>query len=189
MSTPLKRRNSRGRSPRGKSPKSGSSSPPRSGSSPRKGAYKPGPIHTFYSTVIYPFMQLQVHGSRDGPKSLDDGLIRLKHVINFFKLLTLPYCLALCYQYENWSYGALTYTALHGSYGILWLLKDWYWFPDASWEQAVPWYGAVNSGLIVAGYWVAPYLLISEHMEVGIRIPTQRRMTISEMALVRDALL
>jgi protein-S-isoprenylcysteine O-methyltransferase Ste14 len=61
--------------------------------------------------------------------------------------------------YGNWTIGPWVYLALHGTYGLLWLLKD-RWFPDRQWEQPIT--GAVAlSGFVALGlYWLAPWLLI-----------------------------
>jgi hypothetical protein len=52
-------------------------------------------------------------------------------------------------------------SALHGSYGILWLIKD-FTFPDSNWEKKqtiVSWIAGIL--LLGPGYWGFPYLLIS----------------------------
>lgn len=38
--------------------------------------------------------------------------------------------------YDNWSLGAWMYFALHGSYGALWILKD-FTFPDKAFQRKV----------------------------------------------------
>jgi hypothetical protein len=63
--------------------------------------------------------------------------------------------------YNNFSIVPLVYTALHGSYGILWLIKD-FTFPDSNWEKKqtiVSWIAGIL--LLGPGYWGFPYLLIS----------------------------
>lgn len=62
--------------------------------------------------------------------------------------------------YGNFSTAAWVYLALHGTYGFCWLLKH-YAFPDRSWEVKITAGGAVVTFLVLATYWVAPYLLIS----------------------------
>jgi steroid 5-alpha reductase family enzyme len=52
------------------------------------------------------------------------------------------------------------YLALHGTYGMLWLLKERI-FPDRQWQQPIGWVGAVVMFLVLALYWLAPFLLIS----------------------------
>jgi len=57
-----------------------------------------------------------------------------------------------------------TYAALHGTYGLLWLLKD-YVYPDAGWGQKKNIVGAATTASILGGYWVAPYLIASQRIQ------------------------
>ncbi len=59
-----------------------------------------------------------------GPK-----IISLHWIINLNKGLTFFYILTLMYIHNNFSLGCVLYLSLHGSYGFLWLLKD-FTFPD-----------------------------------------------------------
>ncbi|MEM8778910.1 MAG: steroid 5-alpha reductase, partial [Cyanobacteria bacterium P01_G01_bin.49] len=58
--------------------------------------------------------------------------MKTKHPINLHKGLTLFVVLGLMIAYDNFSLAAWVYLALHGSYGIMWLLKDQL-YPDKSW--------------------------------------------------------
>ena len=55
-------------------------------------------------------------------------------MINFQKGGTLPFCLYLMYYFENYSPSAYIYTAAHGSYGLVWLLKH-FMFRDTKYDQ------------------------------------------------------
>ena len=93
------------------------------------------------------------------------GLTTIAHIINTFKLGTLPFCLALLAAYNNYALGPVLYTSLHGTYGLLWLFKD-ATFPDKSWQAPL---GSGLRGLRTAtftviallSYWIAPFVLIS----------------------------
>ena len=88
-------------------------------------------------------------------------------VINFQKVGTLPYLGLLIWFYGNTSTAAWIYLALHGSYGLAWLIKDLA-FPDAGWQKRITIAGGVNAFLGVLGwYWVFGWLLIS-----GVSDPT-----------------
>ena len=76
-----------------------------------------------------------------GPRPL-----ALSTVINFQKGLTAPFVLALMALYGNFSTTAWVYLALHGSYGLLWLMKHKA-FPDARWERRITLGGALLSFL------------------------------------------
>jgi protein-S-isoprenylcysteine O-methyltransferase Ste14 len=89
-----------------------------------------------------------------GPRPL-----RMATVINVQKGGTLLFCLLLMAATGTTTTTMWTYTALHGSYGLAWLIKDRV-FPDPGWEKPVTLGGAVMTWLTVLGpYWVAPVLL------------------------------
>jgi hypothetical protein len=86
--------------------------------------------------------------------------MQLRHVINLHKGLTPFFIGALMIAYGNSSLGAWVYLALHGGYGMLWLLKESI-FPDRQWQQPVGWPQAVVGFLVLGLYWLAPFLLIA----------------------------
>jgi steroid 5-alpha reductase family enzyme len=96
------------------------------------------------------------HDFLGGPRPL-----RLAWVINFQKLGTAPFVGLLMLAYGNTTAAAWIYLALHGSYGVCWVIKD-VAFPDRRFQERVTVGGAVMSFALVLGlYWVAPWLLIS----------------------------
>ncbi|TVQ12311.1 MAG: DUF1295 domain-containing protein [Leptolyngbya sp. DLM2.Bin27] len=90
--------------------------------------------------------------------------MKLKHVINLHKGTTAFFIVALMVVYQNFGLGPWVYLSLHGTYGLLWLLKDRL-YPDKQWEQTLP----IATGLLTFGmlglYWMAPFLLISRGVE------------------------
>lgn len=92
-----------------------------------------------------------------GPRAL-----KLNWVINFQKGGTLPFVLALMAWTDTWTVTAWTYLALHGSYGLIWLLKDAV-MPDARWQTRITFGGAFMTFALVLGpYWLAPVLLVAD---------------------------
>ncbi|NEO13914.1 MULTISPECIES: DUF1295 domain-containing protein [unclassified Moorena] len=90
--------------------------------------------------------------------------MKSKHVINLHKALTAPVVLGLMVFYHNFNLGPWVYLALHGTYGVMWLLKDRI-YPDKQWEQEIPiGIGILGSGILML-YWVAPFILISSGSE------------------------
>lgn len=86
--------------------------------------------------------------------------MQARYFINLHKGSTPVIVLGLMLLYQNFSLGAWVYLALHGTYGLLWLLKDWL-YPDQQWQQPVSlWVGLVILSL-TSLYWVAPLILIS----------------------------
>ncbi len=82
-------------------------------------------------------------------------------VINFQKVGTPFFLVALMLYYQNNSLPAWIYLALHGSYGIVWFIKD-VAFPDPGWQVRI----TIPGGLVaffsvLAWYWAFGWLLIS----------------------------
>jgi len=87
-------------------------------------------------------------------------------VINLHKVLVSPIVLLLMWYYDNWSSAAFLYLGLHGSYTVLWLLKQEL-YPDKRFEQVLPlWIGVLTPFLPLATYYAAPFLLISQQTVV-----------------------
>lgn len=86
---------------------------------------------------------------------------KLAWVVNFQKCGTFFFLGALMAWYGNTSVAAWVYLALHGTYGLVWLLKDLA-FPDPNWQKRVTLLGGINAFLFVLGpYWAFGWLLIS----------------------------
>ena len=84
--------------------------------------------------------------------------------INLHKVLIIPIVLGLMWYFDNWSVEAFVYLAMHGTYSVLWLIKHKL-FGDKRFEEKQPlWIGFFFIFLPMAGYYVAPYLLISRHI-------------------------
>ena len=82
-------------------------------------------------------------------------------VINFQKCGTFFFLGALMWYYGNYSTAAWVYLAMHGSYGVVWFIKDMA-FPDSGWQQKITIGGGINAFVGVLGwYWVFGWLLIS----------------------------
>lgn len=86
--------------------------------------------------------------------------MQVRHVINLHKGSTPLVVAGLMVGYGNVSLGPWIYLALHGTYGLLWLLKDAI-FPDRQWQQPIGWPAALGGFLLLGLYWLAPFLLIA----------------------------
>ena len=92
--------------------------------------------------------------------------VRVGAVIDLHKALVIPVVLALMWYYHNGSTDAFVYLGMHGSYSLLWLVKQ-RTYRDMRFDQRVhPLIGLLFIFLPLAGYYVAPYLLISRHISV-----------------------
>ncbi len=92
-------------------------------------------------------------------------LIKLAWVVNAQKGGTLAMYLAMVWAYGATGPAVWVLVALHGSYGLIWLLKEAA-FPDASWQRRVTFGAAFVSFLAVLGpYWVIGWVLFSGRAE------------------------
>ena len=82
-------------------------------------------------------------------------------IINFQKGGSFFFFGFLIWYYQNTSTAAWVYLALHGGYGLVWLIKD-LTFPDPNWQIKITIGAGINAFLAVLGlYWVFGWLLIS----------------------------
>lgn len=96
---------------------------------------------------------------------------KLASVVNFQKGGTFVLLGAMMAWYGNSSTAAWIYLALHGTYGLIWLLKD-LCFPDPSWQVRVTIGGGLNAFLFVLGpYWLFGWLLISGTVQPRYPLP------------------
>ena len=96
---------------------------------------------------------------------------KLAWVINFQKAGTFVFLGLLMAYYGNTSTAAWVYLALHGSYGLVWILKD-VAFPDPNWQVRVTVPAAFATFLTVLGwYWAFGWLLISGTVQPHYPLP------------------
>jgi protein-S-isoprenylcysteine O-methyltransferase Ste14 len=92
--------------------------------------------------------------------------VKQRHFIDSHKAVTGLFVLTLIALYGRWpNTTAWVYLALHGTYGLLWVLKSRL-FGDKSWDRPA----SLRWGVLVAWggltvYWVAPWLLISRNVQ------------------------
>lgn len=93
--------------------------------------------------------------------------VRVGAVIDLHKALVIPVVAGLMWFFQNGSTDAYVYLGLHGSYSLLWLLKQ-QTYRDVRFDQRIhPLFAFFFLFLPLAGYYVAPYLLISR----GVAVP------------------
>jgi hypothetical protein len=89
------------------------------------------------------------------------GFCQMRLVVNIFKALTPIYCLILMTYFQNFSTATVVYTGLHGSYGIIWLLKDLI-TPDETFMKPVSIFGSMSVSACLVAYWYPFYVLVSD---------------------------
>ena len=95
------------------------------------------------------------------PETREHTGLRQRHFIDASKAATGAVVLGLMALYGAWEdTAAWIYLALHGTYGLMWVLKSRI-FGDRQWERPT----TLAYGLVILGglglYWVGPWLLIS----------------------------
>ncbi len=87
--------------------------------------------------------------------------MKQKYFIDTHKGATAPVVFFLIVYFNQWeNTTAWIYLALHGSYGIMWVLKSKI-FPDKTWETKCSiWYGLYIWGGLTL-YWISPYIIMS----------------------------
>ena len=87
--------------------------------------------------------------------------MKQKYFIDIHKGATAPLVLGLIVYFNQWeNMTAWIYLALHGSYGIMWVLKSAI-FPDKTWEAKCSiWYGLYIWGGLTL-YWISPLIIMS----------------------------
>ena len=68
--------------------------------------------------------------------------------------------------YKNYSIAAWVYLSLHGTYGILWLLKEKI-FPDPYFKEKINFITSITGFIFLGSYWIAPFILISSQKSVS----------------------
>jgi len=91
--------------------------------------------------------------------------MKVRYLIDAHKGVTFIVVAALMVAYNCFTPTAWIYLALHGTYGILWVLKDAI-YPDKRWNQSVGPGAAAIALVILSLYWVAPYLLTSRGVDL-----------------------
>ena len=90
-------------------------------------------------------------------------MVTVNWIINAHKILVTPIVLAMMLYFHNWSAAAFLYLGLHGTYTLLWLIKQSV-FADKRFAQPIPLrIGLLTPFLPLMAYMIGPYLLLSEH--------------------------
>jgi len=100
-----------------------------------------------------------------------------KHFIDSHKCANGPVIFALMSHYGAiGNPTAWVYLGLHGSYGLLWVMKS-AMFGDKQWEKPTTLVLGVGTWAVLSLYWIAPWMIVSRGIEappwfLGIAIAT-----------------
>jgi hypothetical protein len=84
-----------------------------------------------WATMMRPWTNYVVYDFAGGPRPW-----KFAWVINFQRIGTLPFLALLIALYHNTTAAAWIYLAMHGTSGLVWIIKDLA-FPDPSWQIRV----------------------------------------------------
>ncbi|KDO26811.1 hypothetical protein SPRG_08101 [Saprolegnia parasitica CBS 223.65] len=118
-------------------------------------------MEALYVRYLIPLKNYLMLDCLGGPRPL-----QLRYVVNLQKGGTFPVMLCLMYYFDNWSMAACLYTANHGSYGLVWLLKDLI-LPDKAWTPYITIPSTIVTALVLVGYWGAGYIVIAHRVDVA----------------------
>jgi steroid 5-alpha reductase family enzyme len=91
--------------------------------------------------------------------------MKQKHFIDSHKGATCLWVLGVMWYFDSWDSTALwIYLALHGTYGIMWILKS-QMFPDRTWERATGIGFALLIWASLSLYWITPVLIAKWRVE------------------------
>jgi hypothetical protein len=109
----------------------------------------------FYSSLFDPEKSILVSRYRFVP---------FHYIINMQKGGTLIVLLFLMWYYQNNSLGCWVYAALHGSYGIIWIIKE-LTFPDKGFRIKIDAITAVLLVYLLGLYWNIGFQMVSGRAE------------------------
>ena len=91
--------------------------------------------------------------------------MKLNQIINLHKGLTPFVVLGMMIIFNNFTTLPFVYLALHGTYGLLWLLKEKI-FPDPYFKEKINFVTSITGFIFLGSYWIAPYILIQSQESV-----------------------
>ena len=96
----------------------------------------------------------------NSPLSFGPKLVKFNWIINTQKTGTIIVMFLLMYYYQNYSKGAWLYLSLHGTYGLIWFLKDLV-FPDKSFQHKLAIFPSILVTLFLLSYWLMGFEIMS----------------------------
>jgi hypothetical protein len=87
--------------------------------------------------------------------------LKSRYIIDVFKAGMPFICIAAMFLFSNYSPQAALYTGLHGSYGLLWLLKDLI-FPDPNFDRPSTIPSCLVVFAVLVSYASFPFVLMAK---------------------------
>lgn len=100
--------------------------------------------------------------------------LQIRHFVNAQKGGTGLYVFVLMWVYKNYNPGCWVYLGLHGTYGMVWLLKDLV-FPDRNFQKGVNFLNSIATISLLLLYWIPAWLLVTGF---GLQNPSPSRVAL-----------
>ncbi|RUS15086.1 hypothetical protein BC937DRAFT_92917 [Endogone sp. FLAS-F59071] len=128
---------------------------------PRCASASQGPTEAPFPFSYFPYLYPIIHAV-----PLETGFIRVRHAVNLSKFLSLVVPLYFVYRFNAWeNMTACLYVAMHGTYGVWWLVKNSI-FPDRRWDAFCPlWYFCVVN-VMLWSYFAIPYYICVNNVQL-----------------------
>ena len=127
---------------------------------------KKASIYKFAVVLDYIAYNHTLPGIKNEPR------VKMTHLVNFQKGTSLIFFSTLCLYLEAFEPIHIVYVALHGGYGIIWILK-FLVFRDKSFDRMIPLTTAFNVALILFFYWMIGVMCLTKKFENN-RFTTER---------------
>ena len=111
----------------------------------------------------------------DNPFNVGPKIFPVHIIVNIQKSSTILIMYLLMVYFDNYSKGAYIYLSLHGSYGLIWLLKDMT-FPDKSMHVKTCLFPAAALIILLLLYWCMGFEMM---YGLGIQEPSNGRIFVS----------
>ena len=93
--------------------------------------------------------------------------MKQKYFIDFHKGITLFFILFLINWYSAYDNVTIwVYLGLHGTYGVLWVIKSMV-FPDKAWEVKTGFFYGLFILVGLSLYWISPWIIVSGYFNNG----------------------
>lgn len=77
-------------------------------------------------------------------------------IIDFTKSTMMMFCILLMVMTRNYSLRAVFYSAIHGTYGLIWFMKSQYFFPDPGFSEPISLGSQILTGVALGNYYLIP---------------------------------
>lgn len=112
----------------------------------------------FNTNMIYKLF-IEISDPTKSIVSFGQPIMKLNYIVNTQKAGTIVFLFLLMIYFNNYSLGSWVYLSLHGTYGIVWIIKDMI-IPDKSFQEKVTLPVLALVSLVLLLYWSMGVIMI-----------------------------